>query len=120
MKSRGWALYLLDIIKAGSGPDARGDVLVMDEGRRLICFTTEMAPGHHLWVRIDYSIEPSPEIEVLHGQRADIVAMIRSQCSGFRICRDEWGDLGGVGDLIRPLDAPGRFLPRTATPDRRS
>ena len=54
MENRDWALYLLD------------------EGKRLICFTTEMAPGHHLWVRID----PSPEIEVLHRQRADIVTRI--------------------------------------------
>src|SRR5215212_3874185 len=75
MENRDWALYLLD------------------EGKRLICFTTEMAPGHHLWVRID----PSPEIEVLHRQRADIVTRIaqwsrgsRNECSGFRICRDEW------------------------------
>jgi hypothetical protein len=120
MKTRDWALYLLDIIKAGAGPDARGDVLVMDEGRHLICFTTEMAPGHHLWVRIDYAIDPSPEIEVLHRQRADVVARIRNQCIGFRICRDEWSDLGRVGDLVLPLDAPEHALPGPATPECRS
>ena len=115
-----WALSLLDIIRAGSGPDARGELLVMDEGRRLICFTTEMAPGHHLWVRIDFAIDPSPEIEVLHHQRADIATRIRTQCSGFRICRDEWADLGEVGDLVPPLEAPEHALPGTATPGCRS
>jgi hypothetical protein len=92
----------------------------MDEDRRLICFTTEMAPEHHLWVRIDFAINPSPEIEVLHHQRADIVTRMRNQCRGFRICRDEWGDLGEVDDLVRPLGAPGHVLPGAAAHGCRS
>jgi hypothetical protein len=106
MQFRARAQATLSLIRA-SLPERATDeeILLADERRHLLLYTTALAPDRHLFVRIHLDVVDEIRTEVRTGTIESVARMIRTDYAGFLIIRDDTGLIKQAGDPVAPPSA---------------